>query len=166
MARCLGIGASTFQVQYIICIYLWNIALCYAVFVNIFLYVHFFKWSLNDMLFCAYIIVMIYSVLDEHSSAAVIVWLPCVCLMLRPALCFFLNKILSNLSKPFGIFIWLFSYRIFPNVNLRFPFITYRISNVLLFLLCALVFYALPHCRLTNLFSYMLLFIFIILLCL
>ena len=31
---------------------------------------------------------MIYSVLDRPSSAAVIVWLPCLCLMLRPALCF------------------------------------------------------------------------------
>ena len=58
------------------------------------LYMHFFKESLIGVLYLYIYFCMIYNV----SSAAVIVWLPCLCLMLRPALFVFFNK---NLSKPF-----------------------------------------------------------------
>ena len=47
-----------------------------SVIVDVFLYIHFFKWSLIDVSSLYIYFCMIYSVLDWPSNAAVIVWLP------------------------------------------------------------------------------------------
>ena len=69
---------------------------CYVVFVDIFLYIHLFKWSLIDVLALYIYFCMIYIVLEWPYSAAVIVWLPCLCLGI---VVFFFNKKTFKPSK-------------------------------------------------------------------
>ena len=66
----------------------------------LFLHMYFFIWSLDDvLLFFLHMFCMTCGILDWPSSTAVIIWLPCLCLMLRPVL-FFFNKNLKPSNFP------------------------------------------------------------------